>query len=147
MSSHTGTHLDAPAHLQSLSSTIDEIPAEKLILPVRLIRWNEGDRIPDDLSPEGSGLILKTEGASTGLSPESAVTALERGVSLVGIDAASVAPSDSSAVHRVLLEAGVPILENLDLKSVEPGRYLLLCFPLRILTGDGSPARVFLHPL
>ncbi|MBD3278507.1 MAG: hypothetical protein GF388_09420 [Candidatus Aegiribacteria sp.] len=147
MSSHTGTHLDAPAHLRNLSSTIDEIPAEKLILPIRLISWNAGDRIPDDVSPEGSGMILKTEGAGTGLSLESAAAVLERGVSLVGIDAPSVEPADSFAVHRLLLEAEVPILENLDLKSVEPGRYLLLCFPLRILMGDGSPARVFLHPL
>jgi arylformamidase len=43
-----------------------------------------------------------------------------------------------------LLRAGVVIIETLDLRAVEPGTYELICAPLKILDGDGAPARVFL---
>jgi arylformamidase len=47
--------------------------------------------------------------------------------------------------HRVLLAAGVVILEGLDLEAVAPGAYELLCLPLRLVNGDGAPARVLLR--
>jgi arylformamidase len=64
----------------------------------------------------------------------------------VGIDALSVEPEGSPGhpVHHVLLEAGVVILESLDLSQAPPGRYTLLCLPLRIEGGDGAPARAVL---
>jgi arylformamidase len=47
-------------------------------------------------------------------------------------------------VHRLLLTAGVVIVEGLDLAAVEPGEYQLVCLPLRITGGDGAPARAVL---
>jgi kynurenine formamidase len=47
-------------------------------------------------------------------------------------------------VHRILLGAGVVIVEGLDLSAVTPGPYQLLCLPLRIAGGDGAPARAVL---
>ena len=47
--------------------------------------------------------------------------------------------------HHALLEAGVVIVEGLDLSEVEPGEYDMTCLPLRIVGAGGSPARVILR--
>ncbi len=50
-------------------------------------------------------------------------------------------------LHRILLGAGVIIVEGPDLAEVPPGDYELLCLPLKIKRPDGVPARVFLRDL
>ena len=47
--------------------------------------------------------------------------------------------------HRALLRSGVVVLEGLDLGGVPPGTYELVCLPLRIMGGDGAPARAVLR--
>jgi kynurenine formamidase len=106
----------------------------------------------DGLELQGCALLLKTGAGGTEcsgghLAAETARMAVESGVMTVGTDAMSVDAPDSAGVHGILLESSVLILENLLLDQVEDGRYLLLCFPLRIRDGDGSPVRAFLHPL
>jgi arylformamidase len=71
---------------------------------------------------------------------------VERGLRLVGVDFLSVerdGPPDFP-VHRTLLGGGVVIVEGLDLSTVDPGPYTLVCAPLKVLGGDGAPARVLL---
>ncbi|MCI4355398.1 MAG: cyclase family protein, partial [Thermoplasmata archaeon] len=77
-----------------------------------------------------------------------AEAAVARGVRLVGIDSLSIEldPAERFPVHHRLLGAGVLILEGLRLAEVPPGRYELRCLPLRILDGDGGPARAVLYP-
>src|SRR5262249_21164944 len=43
---------------------------------------------------------------------------------------------------RILLGAGVVIIEGLDLSRVDAGFYDVVCLPLKILGADGAPARV-----
>jgi len=69
---------------------------------------------------------------------------VERGVGLIGIDYLSIGDGDA---HRVLLGAGVVPVEGLDLRAVEPGRYELLCLPLKLVGADAAPARVLLRRL
>ena len=77
--------------------------------------------------------------------------AISRGVRLVGIDYLSVEEFGSKhfETHRVLLSNRVVILEGLDLRAVAPGRYELICLPLKIAagSGDGAPARAVLRTL
>jgi arylformamidase len=70
------------------------------------------------------------------------------GIKLVGFDYLSIEKLGSRdyAAHMALLEAGVVIVEGLDLSEVEPGEYDMVCLPLRIAGADGSPARVVLRP-
>jgi arylformamidase len=69
-------------------------------------------------------------------------------VRLVGIDYLSIAPkADPGPTHVALLQAGVVILEGLDLRSVDPGEYELVCLPLLIPGSDGAPARALLRRL
>ncbi|MGE5707776.1 MAG: cyclase family protein, partial [Bacteroidota bacterium] len=68
---------------------------------------------------------------------------LVQGVRLVGVEGLSI--EEGLEAHIRLLQAGVVILEGLDLSSVPPGEYQLLCLPLKLEGGDGAPARVVLH--
>ncbi|MEN8209720.1 MAG: cyclase family protein [Candidatus Fermentibacteria bacterium] len=160
MSSHCGTHIDPPAHLSRYNTFVDDIPMNRLILPavvVDCIAKREIDEtFIESLSLEGRALILKTVADETGrqgssmeysyLSANAAELAVEKGVRIVGIDSFSVDPPDSTPVHEILLGTSIPILENLLLDDVPPGDYLLLCFPLKVMNGDGAPVRAFLQP-
>jgi len=80
-------------------------------------------------------------GDFVGISPQAASLLIERGVRLVGIDYLSVGVPET---HRELLSHGVVLLEGLDMRAVAPGRYRLVCLPLRIAGADGAPARAVL---
>ena len=70
---------------------------------------------------------------------------VERGIQLVGVDYLSVAPyGDSIPTHTILLQAGVVVVEGLNLSNVMRGFYDLYCLPLRITGSDGAPARAIL---
>ncbi|MFC1833533.1 hypothetical protein ACFL2Q_02210 [Thermodesulfobacteriota bacterium] len=51
------------------------------------------------------------------------------------------------AVHKILLSAGLVVLEGLNLSEVEPGEYELICLPMKILGAEGSPARAMLRSI
>ncbi len=70
-----------------------------------------------------------------------------RGIKTLGVDYLSVGGyrKNGPAVHRILLEAGIVIIEGLDLAGVLPGLYEMICLPLKILDADGAPARVILR--
>jgi arylformamidase len=72
-------------------------------------------------------------------------------VRLVGIDTLSVEAFSSPGypVHRMLLaeEPLILVVEGLDLAAAPEGDYELLCLPLRLVGGDGAPARAVLRPL
>jgi arylformamidase len=64
---------------------------------------------------------------------------------LVGIDWLSIAdPGEAADVHRILLGAGIAVLEGLDLRDVTPGTYELAALPLNMPGVDGAPARAAL---
>jgi arylformamidase len=79
------------------------------------------------------------------VSPNGAEWLVRRGINLIGVDYLSVAPYGcSDEPHTILLQAGVIILEGVDLSGVTPGDYLLYCLPLKLTGSDGAPARVIL---
>jgi arylformamidase len=44
-----------------------------------------------------------------------------------------------------LLEAGIRVIEGLDLSEVELGAYELVCLLIKIERSDGAPARAILR--
>lgn len=83
------------------------------------------------------------------ISPDSARYLAGRSTQTVGVDYRSVGGfgDEGAETHRILLEAGIWIIEGLLLEDVEPGDYELVCLPLKIVGGDGAPARAVLHKL
>jgi arylformamidase len=71
---------------------------------------------------------------------------VRQGIRLIGVDFLSVEQkgAEGHPVHHILLENGVVVVEGLDLGDVEPGPYTLACLPLKIVDGDGGPARAML---
>ena len=69
-----------------------------------------------------------------------------RGVRLLGVDVPSVDPIESKDLHNhhALAEAGITIVESLDLSHVEEGRYHFAGLPLKIAGGDAAPLRAIL---
>lgn len=156
LSSHSGTHLDPPAHLEGGSPTTDGIAADRLILPALVFDCRGmsslGPGLLGNLDIRGRALLFRTGAprgwspGMPGLEPATARLAVGGGAALVGTDAISIDPPGSVASHHILLPASVPVLENLLLDGVEAGDYLLLCFPLPLEQGDGAPVRAFLQP-
>ncbi len=164
LSSHTGTHVDAPAHFIAGGATVDQLPLDALVGPAWVVYLpGPGPITADQLAaadiPDGPiRLLLRTDNSGrnalvwafetdfVALAPDAADWLLARGIRLVGIDAPSIEPliTRGDPVHHTLLGAGVVIVENLDLTDVAPGAYRLACLPLRIVGGDGAPARAIL---
>lgn len=164
MSAHTGTHMDAPLHFLRDGRAIDTLPPDVMIGPARVVHAT-GDAIhasdvPDDLAP-GARVLFRTRNSDwemfagtffedfVYLARDAAEKLVEARAALVGIDALSVSGyhEDPSDTHRLLLGAGVWILEGVCLRGVEPGEYELVCLPLRIEGADGAPARALIRPV
>lgn len=164
MSAHTGTHVDAPVHFLANGCAMEQFPLDAGIGPVRVVDVAASTRIgPTDLAPHGLArgerLLLKTSNSARRLldgefcvdyahvTAAGARYLAESGIRLVGIDALSIGACDEQGeeTHRILLRAGVWILEGLDLAAVEPGNYDLYCLPLRMEGADGAPARAVLR--
>ena len=136
-SAHAGTHVDAPGHFYDGGRGVDELPLEILVGPCLV-----ADLDPD-LAFTAERVLYRSRGAR--LDEAGARRLLASGVRLVGIDCDSIeADTPDYPVHRLLLGAGVVIVENLDLDGVRPGEYELVCLPLRLEGADGAPARVIL---
>jgi arylformamidase len=71
------------------------------------------------------------------------------GVTLIGIDTASIDPADSKTLesHQVIRRRGLRVLENLVLDDVPEGDYELIALPLKLTTADASPVRAVLRAL
>ncbi|NYT04817.1 MAG: cyclase family protein [Methanomicrobiales archaeon] len=158
LSSHAGTHIDAPAHLFPGGMTVDAIPPSRLCVPVVVVDCREvqGAVTAADLAGsvhEGAGVLIRTRYSETGrfspdypyLSVDAARYLAGRRVAILGVDTPSVDRYGGDlAAHRLLLGEGTPIIELLDLAGVAEGRYFMVALPLRIRNLDGSPARVLL---
>jgi arylformamidase len=165
LGSHTGTHVDPPYHFIDDGATVDDLPLDVLIGDV-LVADLRGIADPigrdqlDGLSliDGTTRLLLRTDNSRfwaearafpdgyVSLSSDGARWVVERGLRLIGIDFLSIEARGAPGhpTHRTLLEAGVVILEGLDLSRVEPGEYTLVCFPIKIADGDGAPTRAVL---
>jgi arylformamidase len=125
---HTGTHVDAPVHFIEGAAGADRLPLDVLIGPCEVVLG----------SGAAERLLIKD---AAGLDEAAARALVGQGVRLVGVDVISVGDYEA---HRVLLGAGVVVLEGLDLTAVEPGSYELYCLPLKLVGSDGAPARAVL---
>ena len=164
LGAHTGTHVDAPLHFIHEGASLDQIPLERFVGDAQVFEIPAVDLITAEIlekcnfSLKASRVLFKTKNSDiwakkekifrkdfVALSPDAAVFLAGQKVSLVGIDYLSIAPfGESTPTHKIFLEAGVILLEGIDLSSVPGGEYLLFCLPLRIQGVDGAPVRAIL---
>lgn len=168
MGSHTGTHVDAFSHFKQNAPSLSEMDlsmyiGRALVIEIedpRCITVGELQRNPHFLDlRKAKRVLFKTVNSQQDwylqpfredfchLNPHAAAFLIELGVQLVGIDYLSVEGyhAENAPTHHRLIDAGVYILEGLNLKGIKPGWYELICLPLSIANGDGAPARVVLR--
>ena len=165
LSSHSGTHVDAPYHFEDDAATLEQVDLSAYwgLAQVVTVTKEAGPLVPADF--EGYDLSLAPRllvhsalsAADMAVfheefvypSPELAGYLGQLGVVLYGADSPSMDAFDSKdlAGHHALRRNNILILEGLLLAGVPDGLYELSAFPLKLIGGDGSPVRAVLRTL
>jgi arylformamidase len=162
---HTGTHVDAPHHFLNDHRTVESLSLDVLTGPCYVLHLDDNvaaitaDALEAaNLPPGVSRLLFRTRNSDlwakgvtefqtrfVAVPLDGAEWLVRRGIKLVGVDYLSVSPyKNSRPTHVALLQAGVVILEGLDLSQVAQGFYDLYCLPIKVANSDGAPARTIL---
>jgi arylformamidase len=164
MSTHTGTHMDAPSHFVTGVSSIDQIPVNRFISRAILVKIS---KTSDELITageieaskikilEGNSVVFSTSwenevdndyyfNHSPGLSEDAAEYLIDKRVNAVCIDSPSIdRGSDINfPVHKLLLSKDILIVENLcNLSKIDNQNFTLIMTPLKLSGASGSPIR------
>ena len=162
MSTHSGTHADAPLHyaaqgLDAASMDLSPYLGECLVIDARGVS-NEID-IGDLPHIDSADRVLfrtwdtfphdQWRSDWLPIAPETVEWLALQGVRLIGTDAPSVDPEDSKtmAAHLAVLDHDLRILEGLVLDDVPEGRYEMIALPLKVAGGDAGLCRAILREL
>jgi kynurenine formamidase len=166
--SHAGTHMDAPFHFEVSDERIDEIPVDRFISmahvvnieitqPQQLITEVDFISIENRLKA-GDSIILKTgwhqfvgsakyRNELPRISESAAKWLVNKKVNMLAVEPPSVADVNNLAevtlIHKILLGGNIIIVEGIcNTEDITNEMVQLIALPLKILKGDGAPARV-----
>ena len=157
-SSHTGTHMDAPAHLLREGRTLDDMPMSQFSGRATVLDVSgEGSVITEEFLRSNyeaihcaDFILFGTEGflEDTFPVPNEAASKylVSRGLKGVGTDAISIDRMADShlPIHHILLKDSVVSIENLCLKKVRGRKdFLFFALPMKFKNTDGAPVRAF----
>jgi len=160
LSTHTGTHCDAPWHFENGGEKLHEVDTqiffgEALLIDLPDVEIIRAKDLPKDKLPPR--VLFKTRNAEyphdapflkdyVALDACAAQRCVDDGVRLVGVDYLSVAPfkQPGQPTHHILLAAGVFVVEGLLLKNFAAGVYPFIVLPMHIVGADGAPCRAFI---
>lgn len=158
--------MDGPVHFLHGAAGLDQMPLTATMGEARVIQTDDpreitvGELRTHRLQP-GERVLFRTSNSDrcwqadsfvedfVGISEQAATHLAETGVRTVGIDYLSVGGyhADGAAIRKILLQAGIWIIEGLDLSPVTGGRYEMICLPVKLHGSDGAPARAILRPM
>ncbi len=163
MSTHLGTHLDAPFHFFDEGKTVDQLDLSRGIGPAWVLNFtHKGPKEQitlEDLQPHaekikaGARLIIHTGWDKVfpedryftdcpGLTPQACQFLADKKIAALAMDMPTVYGPEYVEVHHSLLGAEVLIIEGLaHLEKLTCERVLLIAAPLKIQGCDGSPCR------
>ena len=167
LSSHTGTHLDAPYHFQEKGEKIQEISLKRLVSSAILVKSRKkGDQpiTKTDIQkfekkhgkiPSGSAVIfwtgwqkmIKTNSyfiRNPGLSVAAAKYLVSKKINLVGTDSPSIdlGKDKRFPVHHIFSKNNILIVENLaNLEKIRSSKFHFVVLPLKLKGATGSPVR------
>jgi arylformamidase len=166
MGVHSGTHIDGPVHFFPEAVGLDEMPLTATMGEARVIEISHpGEITAEELQKHeprpGERVLFRTSNSArcwqadsfvedfVGISEQAAMLLAETRVRAVGVGYLSVGGyhADGARIHKILLQAGIWIIEGLDLSPVMGGRYEMICLPVKIQGSDGAPARAILRPI
>lgn len=159
MSTHAGTHVDAPWHFEDDGKRLHEVSHEVFFGRALVIGYaGEGPLHADDLGadPLPPRLLVKTRNSArhwsapfcrdyVALEADAAERCVREGVRLIGVDYLSVAPykQEGQETHHQLLHHDVFVVEGLVLGAVPEGWCEFVVLPLPLEGADGAPCRAF----
>lgn len=149
----SGTHIDAPNHMVEGGKTLDQIPIDQFIGRGRLVEGLGLAKVKQT-GIEAGDIVLFHTGMSKvyhrpdyyadnrpAMTEEVANYLVEKKVKMIGLDMCSP-DKEPFPVHRILLGAGILIIENLtNLDQLAGKEFTIYALPIK-LTLDGAPARV-----
>ncbi|WP_167859710.1 cyclase family protein [Paenibacillus cymbidii] len=163
ISTHQGTHLDAPFHFLDEGRTVEQLDLHQCIGDAVLIDLSAkqakepidvADFLPYEASVKEGALIIYRTGWDRQfphkhyfsdfpyMTIELARWLAERRIGMIGMDVPTPNPQDYDPVHKLLLGAGIVIVEGLaNLDRIGRDRFFFMAAPLRIRGRDGSPVR------
>jgi len=163
MSVHTGTHVDAPYHCFRDGKKVHELEAHHFIGRAKVLDFSHVAHKIDESNFDGIAIqkddiiLLKTSNSEkvvlndfnkdyVYISKSAACFLAEKKIATLGFDYHSidVFADKMFPAHDALLGNGVVIIEGINLKDVEAGDYDIVALPLKIMNGDGAPARVMI---
>ena len=167
LSSHTGTHLDAPYHFVKNGIKIHQIPLNRLIrkaILIKLKKTKNSSITKEDIIlfekkngiiPNHSSVLFFTEWQKNlkkdnyftenpGLDKLAAKYLVSKKINLVGIDSPSIdlGKDESFIVHHLFSKNNILIVENLtNLNKISSREFNLTILPLKLKDATGSPVR------
>ena len=167
LSTHTGTHIDAPYHFVKKGQKIDQIMTKRLVTEAILIKIRKGSDqaiTKNDIQKfekkygkidDGSTVIFHTDWQKNlnkksyfmknpGLGTSAAKYLASKKINLVGIDSPSIdlGKDEKFSVHHILAKSGILIVENLiNLDKINSQKFHLIVAPLKLKNATGSPVR------
>lgn len=162
LSTHSGTHADAPLHYAEGAPDIASVALDPYIGECVVVDAQAcGPLIRPEHLPDLGGakrVLFRTFARfphdhwptdTTAIAPETIDALAAQGAVLVGMDGPSLDPQDSKtmAAHLAVLRHDMRVLEGLVLDDVPAGRYELIALPLAIVGGDAAPVRAILRDL
>lgn len=159
--SHTGTHVDAPRHIQEDGKTVEELDLENFYGDAQVLDLTDCKEKVDREDLENAEItenivLLKTDNSLQGyekfredftyLTLEGVEYLIEQGVETVGIDYLSLVEFDGGEKATKAHEKAnqkMTVIEGLDLRDAEAGKYTFSGMPLKMNT-DGAPMRAAL---
>jgi len=165
LSTHAGTHMDAPSHFVKDGDSIDKIEVNRFYSArTHLINIEKNrnelitldDILLNELSISSGDSVVFSTGwekcyqlddymhSNPGLSPEAAKYLVDEKINSVVIDCPSIDPGKDSSfsTHRVLLNNNILIIENVcNLDKINKSPFILLTVPLKLVKSTGSPIR------
>ena len=162
LSPHVGAHADAPLHYDPEGASVGALDLAPYLGPCRvihaiargpLVTWDHLAHALHGLPPR---VLVRTyerapvdrwDPQLAAFAPETIERLADAGVTLVGIDTASIDPAQSKTLdsHQVIRRRGLRVLENLVLDAVPEGDYELIALPLKLMSADASPVRAVLR--
>lgn len=164
MYSHTGTHIDAPAHMLSDGPYLDDLSIEQYIGKAAILDFSDvksqfidldSVKVYEDIIKKVDFVIIKTGwsrywgdekyyGLFPSLTEEAAIWLSDFKLKGIGIDAISIDEMSTTtfSVHKILMAKNIIIIENLtNLDSISSEIFMLSILPMKNKKADGSPVR------
>lgn len=165
LSTHTGTHMDAPSHFIEGAESIDDIYVNRFVMKnVHLLKIFKSsnqlitteDIINSNIDIKENDSIVFSTGwehnynsdnyisSNPGLSSQAATYLSNKKINAVAIDSPSIDSGIESEfpVHQILLKNNIIIIENIcNLAQIDKKNFRLIAIPLKLRGASGSPVR------